>query len=540
MNIRKKSRILIVSDCASKSEPWYTALSELEVEVVCAECWENALGKLFSQPWVLVLVDLNSSHLQELVQVVVAGKQREQVQLLFMVANGEPTVSQLAPLPAGCFDVLAKPVQEDWLCNKVRAQVERKRQEKITENLKFKLQCEITQNETLQKELQVLQGKAQRLQSMQSIGALLKSLSHEFNNVLGFAQGYLHMARRTLKDAASCRDHIDKAEIGMNRALDLVKKIQAYSSNSHYELKPTELASLLSNTVEEFERQLPEHLALDVALEDGSIAVNADKNQLQQVLMGICENAMDAMGDKAGTIYMHVERQYLNEEFIRTHPSLAPGAYIRISITDQGIGMDKSTLGQVFDPFFTTSEHRDNAGMGLSLAYSIIRNHDGEVTVHSDANHGTALCIFLPELIVDNLQALEAQMVVEQVNSNNAWVLLVEDDLILARLAKLILQQHGYRVELCDSAQTAIKCFEALPGKWEFVVVDQTLQRTGGIELVRQLLSVKADAAIILSGWDNAICNQLNAIGACGFWAKPYAFGQLEAVLQSVAQGQVS
>lgn len=541
MNVRRKSRILIATDQTDKKQQLQSDLSAVDVDIEGADNWENVVQKLFSQSWALVIVDVDeeNSYVRDLVELVNAKEQCQAVQLLFIVANSEPAARALSGLPPECFDVLARPANLEWLRNKVTTHVERQRKAKIADSLKFKLQCEITQNDTLQKELQLLQSKAKRLQSMQSIGVLVKNLSHEFNNVLGFAKGYLHMARKSADNTKMSCQHMEKAEIGMDRALNLVKKIQAYSSNSHYNLKPTELSSLIEYSMDAFEKQLPKHLEIVIHMEDESMAVHADKMQLQQVILGICENAVDAMGDKPGAIRLQVERQYLDEEFVRTHPNLVPGAYIRMSIIDQGIGMDESTLAHVFDPFFTTSEDRDNAGMGLSLAYSIVRNHDGEVTVHSDANEGTAVCIFLPELIVDTMQALELKMRTEAV-SRDEYILLVENDLVLARLVKLMLQLKGFRVDLCDSAEGALKSFTATPHKWQFAVVDQKLQHMGGIELVQKLLTIKPDASIFLSGWDDSACHESNDIGIQGYVNKPYAAAQINALVERFAQSQVT
>jgi len=534
MNFQKVPHILIATDQDSNGTQFKHALSQVNVEVVCTENWETALEDLYRRDWLLVIVavDAASTRLQELVERVVTNEKQTELRLLFVLENSEAAARVLKQLPDGTFDVLPKPAKTDWLRNKVVLQMEHNRKDRIMRNLDFKLQAEIAQNKTLVKELLQLQRKAKRLQSMQSIGVLVRNISHEFNNVLGFALGYLHMAGKTIDDIESSRGHMNKAEIGMKRAVDLVRKIQAYSCNAHYELSATQLTPLIKYAIEEIEAELPQGLNLVTDIEDPSITVQADKNQLQQVLFGLCENAVDAMGDRAGTIKLQLDRLYLDETFVRTHPNLDTGPYVRLSVIDSGIGMDESTLTRVFDPFFTTSDRRENSGMGLSLAYSIIRNHDGEVIVHSDINEGTAVCVVLPELILDDLQALAFKMQSEQVISRNEHILVVEDDPTLAQLARLMLQQQGYRVTLCDTAKEVLNCFNAAPDKWSFAVLDQTLAGIGGIELARKLIEIRPDVPIMLTGWQDQASHACVDVNIQAYLPKPYTLNGLEAALQ--------
>lgn len=539
MNNRAKPKVLLVTDSTSESESIQSILTEAQAETVVVDDLSQLESAVHKGKWAFVLVDVEAfdERLDPLLEMFSSRKHRHEMRLLVLLEAGAGLPESITELPAGVYDVLSKPYDALLLKSKIHFFLEHDRQTKSALNLKFKLQCEVSQRDTLQDEIKRLQEKVRQLQSMQSLGVLVKKISHEFNNVLGFSMGYLHMARRNVEETGPTQDLLNKTEVGLKRAVDLVKEIQVFSCHSQFELKMTQMQPLVKNALEEFAFAMPKEVEVVTRITDPSLTAMADAGQVQQVLLSLCENAADAMQGREGKICIQLDRIQVDKSFVRTHPTMEVGSYVRVSVSDSGVGMDSGVMSRMFDPFFTHGKQQGNFGMGLAVAYGIIRDHEGELSAHSDPDKGSIVCIYLPECFSDEISALELKMQAEQVVSRDEHILLVDDDPYLAQLGRCMLAQLGFRVTVKENARSTLETFNEKPEKWALAIVDQTLQGVDGLRLAEELVSIRSELPVLLTTCpgDAPLVDSLpNIVTQI---AKPYILDDLEkAIAQASPQ----
>jgi len=240
-----------------------------------------------------------------------------------------------------------------------------------------------------------LEQQYRQAQKMEAIGALAGGIAHDFNNILAAILGYTQIAIDTVKDRPATQKHLQAILKATERAGSLVKQILTFSRKTDQETKPVMPKLVIKEALKLLRASLPATIEIQQNLQSDSVVL-ADPTQIHQVIMNLCTNAGHAMQQQGGKIIISLEDFDLDNANTEQYPSLSPGGYLKLIITDTGSGIPPEIIERIFDPFFTTKPHGEGTGLGLSVVHGIIKSCKGDISVQSEMEKGTSFEIYLP------------------------------------------------------------------------------------------------------------------------------------------------
>ncbi len=333
-------------------------------------------------------------------------------------------------------------------------------------------------------------------QKMDAVGRLAGGISHDFNNLLGVIQanaGLIEMMPAA-RDAAA-RELAD-IRTAAERGHVLVRQLLDFARQGAIEMAPCDLRNLVADLHRMLERILPETIAIEWSAAGEAPVVRADAGALEQVLMNLVNNARDAMPE-GGTLRFAVDGITLGAVEAEA-PSVKPGRYGRVSVTDTGIGMDAETMKHLFDPFFTTKPVGKGTGLGMPMAYGLVRQHGGFLRVSSEVGHGTTVEVCIPAS--DDLLVPErAPAPVQELPHGHETILVAEDQGELRRAAVRILERYGYRVLAAADGEEALALYRANRSEVALVFSDLVMPRLGGEALYRKIMAEGGSPRILFA-----------------------------------------
>jgi two-component system cell cycle sensor histidine kinase/response regulator CckA len=345
-----------------------------------------------------------------------------------------------------------------------------------------------SEEEKTRLELQLFQA-----QKMEAIGTLAAGIAHDFNNILTALVGYAALLRMKIK-SATLHTYVDHILSASHKATDLVQNLLAFSKQQAISLKPISLHNTIRGTEKLLKRLVTEDIAIRTLLATEDITIMADATQIDQILFNLVTNARDAM-PQGGTLTIETKSVELDDEFHRIHGYGEPGRYALFSISDTGVGIDKTTREKIFDPFFTTKEVGKGTGLGLSTVYGIVKQHNGYITVNSEPNAGTTFHIYLP---VANKIDNEENLAPTPMKGGNETILVAEDNEAVRGLISKILIEYGYTtVEAIDGA-AAIEEFKKTD-KIDLLILDSIMPKKNGREAYNEIHKIKPDIRVIFT-----------------------------------------
>jgi PAS domain S-box-containing protein len=331
-----------------------------------------------------------------------------------------------------------------------------------------------------------------RSQKMEALGTLAGGVAHDFNNILGGIYGFTRLARQRVEDAQA-REDLDQVLQGVERAKALVRQLLTFSRSGNEERRrPLRLAEQVGAAIKFLRPLLPASMEIVTDFKCPEARVQADADQLQQVLVNLFTNSAQALADSPGLLRLGLEEVRLQEGAGR----LPPGDYVRLTVHDTGPGMERAVQERVFDPFFTTKEPGQGTGLGLATVLAIVQGHGGDVSVHSAPGRGATFRVLLPCCAAGDEPVAEPAARVPREGAGR--VLLVDDEPALARVGKRLLQNHGYRVRTCVDSREAMDAFLAQPHAFDLLITDQTMPHMSGLELARRVRGVRPDMPVLL------------------------------------------
>ncbi len=380
---------------------------------------------------------------------------------------------------------------------------------------------------TLQKNIE---SQLVRSQKMEAVGTLAGGIAHDFNNLLMGIQGY---ASLMLLDTESNHSHYQKLKSVENlvqSGADLTRQLLGFARGGRYELKPTNLNETLDKTSRMFGRAKKE-FTIFTKYDKDLRSVEADQGQIEQVLVNLYVNAWQAMPG-GGNLYLETQNVFLDENDAMPH-NVTSGPYVKISLTDTGVGMDEKTMERIFEPFFTTKEMGRGTGLGLATVYGIVKGHQGIITVSSKKGQGTTFDIYLPASAKEVPEQKEVQ---EEILRGKETILVVDDEEIIVTITKEMLKSLGYRVLTAQSGSEALEIYRTRMNEIDLVILDMIMPGMNGGETFDHLKTVNPELkAILSSGY--SINGQAQAIldrGCLTFLQKPFALRLLSRKLREV------
>jgi PAS domain S-box-containing protein len=391
--------------------------------------------------------------------------------------------------------------------------------------------------------------QAERLrqtQKLESIGILAGGIAHDFNNLLAGILGNASLGLEDLSDIEEVRQRLLNVVAASEKAAELTRQMLAYSGKGQFVLDRIDLSERVRDTLPLIQSAIRPAVELRLDLEDRLPAVEADPAQMQQIVMNIIINAAESIPDgQTGRVTVTTRRIQADERSIREAGSgsgeLKPGPYVVFEVADTGSGMEPATLAKIFDPFFTTKF--TGRGLGLAAVLGIVRGHKGFINVTSVPGRGSRFRVWLPAASAPARVADPKPVRKTAPVALGGKVLVVDDEEVVRRMARQILEHHGCEVVLAEDGAQGVALFCKYAGEIACVILDLTMPVMSGEEALQRIRGVRPDIPVILSsGYNQAeAMRRFGGKGVSGFLQKPYRSAAfMEAVRAAVAGASAS
>jgi PAS domain S-box-containing protein len=370
-------------------------------------------------------------------------------------------------------------------------------------------------------ERQQLEAEVRVAQKMDAVGTLAGGLAHDFNNLLQVIIGYSELVARSFSPEDKAYQHLETVKDAAWRGSEISRQLLSVGRKTESRKKPMQLVPIVKNVSRLLERTIPKMIVQQLAMSEDLWPVNADHTQLEQVLMNLAVNAGHAM-PAGGTLTYEARNVTLDSEYCRIHPDIEPGNYVMLAITDTGCGMDAETQSHIFEPFFTTRSPDKGTGLGLAMAYGIVKAHDGHLLCYSEEGKGTTFRIYIPahESMADEDQSLEED---EQTISGDEMILLVDDEAGIRHVAEKLLNNAGYHVIRAANGQEALDIHANEDRTIDLVILDLNMPVMGGLECLDNLQARAPDLPVLLaSGFACSEESRARLSDTVHYMSKPY------------------
>jgi PAS domain S-box-containing protein len=394
---------------------------------------------------------------------------------------------------------------------------------------------DLTAAKQADEEKRKLQIQLQQAQKMEAIGALAGGIAHDFNNILSAIIGYIELALFE-EGAQCCASELKEALSAGNRAKDLVKQILAFSRQTDEERMPVRVSLVAKEALKFLRATIPATIEIRNRIDDKSGAVFANSVELHQIIMNLCTNAVHAIGPNMGLLEVEVQDVEIDPAQKNDLIDLEVGSYIRISVKDNGHGMDPEIMKRIFDPYFTTKEKGVGTGLGLAVVHGIVKKSGGALRAESKPGKGSAFHIYLPKV---HLSAAYPSPPPEMVRGGTERILFVDDEIMLVDIGQKMLERLGYHVVSRTSPIEALELFKIRSNDFDMVITDQTMPNMTGDALAQELMNIRPDIPVIIcTGYSQAINpERAKNRGIKALVMKPILVNDIAAAIRKVLDG---
>ena len=350
-----------------------------------------------------------------------------------------------------------------------------------------------------------LEEQLRQSQKMETIGQLAGGIAHDFNNLLTVIMGYSDFILANLDQADPLKEEILEIARAGKRATDLTRHLLAFSRKQVLDIQTININFILSNLEKMLRRIIGENIHLTFIMTDNLYNVEADTGQMEQVLVNLVINARDAM-PLGGKLTIETKNINLDESYTKLHLNVKPGKYVKIKISDNGIGMSNNIKERIFEPFFTTKEKGKGTGLGLAMVYGIITQLHGHIDIHSTVNKGTTFEFYIPKTDAEVAQETERKKD-ENVLHGTETILVIEDEDSLRNLAKRILEKSGYKVITASDGEQGFHIFKKNKEHIDLIITDILMPELNGIDMIDKIKKSYPNLPVIfMSGYtENAL-----------------------------------
>ncbi len=379
------------------------------------------------------------------------------------------------------------------------------------------------------------EAQLRQAQKMEALGVMSGGVAHDFNNILAAIIGFTELVAAHAANGAKDQHYLARIMQAGIRGRELVRQMLTFSRKGEQEKKPLRLSNIVRETVSLIRGVLPTTVAICVKTLSESGPILADPTQIQQVLINLCTNAAQAMHKKGGTLDIELSDLIVSPSNGDVH-AMEPGPYMKLVVSDTGIGMPPDIMDRIFDPFFTTKKVGEGTGLGLSVVHGIVKQSNGYIFVESKPDKGSAFTIYLP-MISGDLEA--ATIRDDALPTGSERILFVDDEEALVEMGEEILAELGYEVTSRMNGHEAFALLKEDPSRFDLVVTDQTMPEITGIELARKIIAIRPDMPVIIcTGYSQLVdADKARAAGIKAFVMKPLTRREIAGTIRKVLDG---
>ena len=392
---------------------------------------------------------------------------------------------------------------------------------------------DITESKKAEEQKTALERQLRQAQKLEAVGTLAGGIAHDFNNILGAVIGFTELARMELPEGGPARNDLDQVLKAGLRAKDLVRQILTFSRKGTETLAPIDVVPIVKEALKMLRASLPTTVEIKKRLVLTKGVVKSEPTQIHQILMNLCTNAAQAMGEQGGVLEVILAETVLNPEDPPPRELPDSGPFLELTVRDTGPGITKEVLEHIFEPYFTTKEKGLGSGLGLSVVHGIVQRHGGWIRVESEPGAGSCFRVFLPLL-----QGVPVAPPPEDwtLPRGREHILAVDDEKPLTEILKKALDHLGYRVTATGDPREALTRFAEAPDSFDLVITDMTMPKLTGDRLIEEILSIRPGLPVIIcTGYSDQLSEtRVREIGARALLMKPFEIGALAQKVREV------
>jgi PAS domain S-box-containing protein len=392
----------------------------------------------------------------------------------------------------------------------------------------FILYEDISERVMAEQEMRLLEEKLYQSQKMEALGVLAGGIAHDFNNVLQAISGYVQLISAEKSTNQISRERLHKVGQSAERAAGMIRQLMTMARKVETRSETVDLNKEIEQTVEVLEHTLPRMINIRTNLDKRLKCIKGDPGQVEQVLFNLATNASHAM-PKGGELSLSTYNISLKEDDCKALPGLYPGEYVKLEVSDTGVGMDEETREHIFEPFFTTKPSGKGTGLGLSTVYGIVISHGGQIFCKSTPDHGTSFTIYLPAMRgMEQVEPAQA-FIPEKMAGGSETILVVDDEEPILESCQEALESVGYKVITASSGEQALEIFQENPHLLGLIILDLNMPGMGGLKCLESMMASNPQAKIVVAtGYaDSEIEKKIYRLGGKLVIGKPYRFSDL-------------
>lgn len=382
-----------------------------------------------------------------------------------------------------------------------------------------------------------LEEQLMQSQKMEAIGTLVGGIAHDFNNILAAMQGSVYLAKRSLDNKNAIMNTLQNVDQLSNRAADMVSQLLTFARKGIVTMKALSLNAFLDDSLKLTTNILPENIESTFDTCHEKLVIRGDVTQLQQLLLNLFNNAGHAVSKvESPKVKCSLDVFTATNHFLQTHDHVSGTHFAKITVQDNGCGINDAYLNKIFEPFFTTKEVGEGTGLGLAMAYGSIRTHGGTIEVDTKLGEGTSFHVYLP-LINAEIRA-QQDVQVNPVSGNQEMILLVDDEVSMRETIGEVIRTMGYQVIEASDGQEALNLFKEKQHDIALVISDIVMPKLGGIDAVEQMRGYNINLPIILmTGYDKNQHEMLSKLNHHTMvLSKPFSFDILSQNVRSMIE----
>jgi PAS domain S-box-containing protein len=375
-----------------------------------------------------------------------------------------------------------------------------------------------------------LEAKLRQAHKIEAVGTLAGGIAHDFNNLLMGILGYTSLILFDMNTNHPHYEKLKRIEDHVRSGAELTKQLLGFARGGRYEVAVADLNEIVNETSTMFGRTKKE-IMIHRKFEENLWTVEVDRGQIEQVFLNLYVNAWQAMPG-GGDLYLETANVTINKGYVKPF-FVKPGRYVKVSVTDTGIGMDEKTKERIFEPFFTTKEMGRGTGLGLASVYGIVKGHNGIINCYSEKGHGATFTVYIP---ASEKEFVKETQIPADIIRGEGTILLVDDEEMIVEVSSELLEVLGYRVHVAKSGRDAIEIYREKWGEIDVIILDMIMPGMGGGETFEVLKSINPDVKVILSsGYSiNGKAKDIMKRGCKAFIQKPFQMADLSDKIKKV------